>query len=59
MRYVIDIDGTICKEVLLPNGKKDYICDVSGKARFLGCLALQDNSVSENDNTSADEDKDV
>ena len=24
MRYVIDIDGTICKEVLLPNGKKDY-----------------------------------
>ena len=24
MKYVIDIDGTICKEVLLPNGKKDY-----------------------------------
>ena len=24
MRYVIDIDGTICKEVSCPNGKKDY-----------------------------------
>ena len=24
MKYVIDIDGTICNEVLLPNGKKDY-----------------------------------
>ena len=24
MKYVIDIDGTICKEVLLPDGKKDY-----------------------------------
>ena len=24
MRYVIDIDGTICKEVLLPNGKKEH-----------------------------------
>ena len=26
MKYVIDIDGTICKEVIIPNsgGKKDY-----------------------------------
>jgi len=24
MIYYIDIDGTICKEVFLPNGKKDY-----------------------------------
>ena len=24
MKYVIDIDGTICNEVLKPNGKKDY-----------------------------------
>ena len=24
MRYIIDIDGTICKEVILSNGKKDY-----------------------------------
>ena len=24
MKYVIDIDGTICKEVILPSGKKDY-----------------------------------
>lgn len=24
MKYVIDIDGTICKEVILENGKKDY-----------------------------------
>ena len=24
MKYVIDIDGTICKEILKPNGKKDY-----------------------------------
>ena len=24
MKYVIDIDGTICNEVLLPDGKKDY-----------------------------------
>ena len=24
MKYVIDIDGTICKEVILPDGKKDY-----------------------------------
>jgi phosphatidate phosphatase PAH1 len=24
MKYIIDIDGTICKEVILPNGKKDY-----------------------------------
>ena len=24
MIYIVDIDGTICKEVFLPNGKKDY-----------------------------------
>ena len=24
MKYVIDIDGTICNEVLKPDGKKDY-----------------------------------
>ena len=26
MKYVIDIDGTICHEVIIPNsgGKKDY-----------------------------------
>jgi len=24
MKYVIDIDGTICNEVFLPDGKKDY-----------------------------------
>jgi len=24
MKYVIDIDGTICNEVLKENGKKDY-----------------------------------
>jgi len=24
MKYVIDIDGTICKEVIMENGKKDY-----------------------------------
>jgi hypothetical protein len=24
MKYVIDIDGTICNEVLKPNGTKDY-----------------------------------
>ena len=26
MKYIIDIDGTICKEVIIPNsgGKKDY-----------------------------------
>ena len=24
MKYVIDIDGTICTEVLLANGSKDY-----------------------------------
>ena len=26
MKYVIDIDGTICKEIIIPNsgGKKDY-----------------------------------
>jgi len=24
MKYVIDIDGTICEEVLLPDGTKDY-----------------------------------
>ena len=24
MIYIVDIDGTICKEVFLPTGKKDY-----------------------------------
>lgn len=24
MKYVIDIDGTICKEVIMADGKKDY-----------------------------------
>ena len=26
MKYIIDIDGTICKEVIIPDsgGKKDY-----------------------------------
>jgi len=24
MKYIIDIDGTICNEIMLPNGKKDY-----------------------------------
>lgn len=25
MKYVFDIDGTICKEVFIKNGKKDYL----------------------------------
>jgi len=24
MKYMVDIDGTICKEIFLPDGKKDY-----------------------------------
>ena len=25
MKYIIDIDGTICKEIVLANGRKDYV----------------------------------
>ena len=57
--YLINLYNGSSTHQAIVSGKKDYIFDVSGKARFLGCLAVQDNSVSENDNTSADKDKDV
>ena len=34
MKYVIDIDGTICEEVILPNGKKDYANHIPNMKRI-------------------------
>jgi hypothetical protein len=44
MKYVIDIDGTICQEVIIPNsgGKKDYKNHIPLPARIERVNALYD-----------------
>ena len=42
MKYIIDIDGTICKEVILPNGKKDYANHIPMPERIAKVNALYD-----------------
>ena len=42
MKYIIDIDGTICKEVILENGKKDYENHVPIIERIAAVNALYD-----------------
>jgi len=42
MKYVIDIDGTICKEILKPNGKKDYALHEPMMDRIAKVNALYD-----------------
>ena len=44
MKYVIDIDGTICKEVILPDsgGKKDYANHIPMPERIAKVNALYD-----------------
>jgi len=44
MKYVIDIDGTICKEVIIPDsgGKKDYANHIPYMNRIAKVNALHD-----------------
>ena len=44
MKYVIDIDGTICKEVIIPDsgGKKDYANHIPMPERIARVNALYD-----------------
>jgi hypothetical protein len=44
LKYVIDIDGTICKEVIIPNsgGKKDYANHIPMPERIAKVNALYD-----------------
>ena len=42
MKYIIDIDGTICKEVILSNGKKDYANHIPYMDRIARVNALYD-----------------
>jgi hypothetical protein len=44
MKYVIDIDGTICKEVIIPDsgGKKDYANHIPMPERIAKVNALYD-----------------
>ena len=44
MKYVIDIDGTICKEVIIPDsgGKKDYANHIPITERIAKVNALYD-----------------
>ena len=44
MKYVIDIDGTICKEVIIPDsgGKKDYANHIPMYDRIAKVNALYD-----------------
>lgn len=42
MKYIIDIDGTICKEVILQDGKKDYSKHVPYMDRIARVNALYD-----------------
>jgi hypothetical protein len=42
MKYVIDIDGTICTEVLLANGQKDYANHIPMPERIAKVNALYD-----------------
>ena len=42
MKYVIDIDGTICQEVLKPDGKKDYALHAPMPERIAKVNALYD-----------------
>ena len=34
MKYVIDIDGTICEEIILADGKKDYANHIPNMKRI-------------------------
>ena len=42
MKFVCDIDGTICKEVILENGKKDYANHIPIPERIVKMNALYD-----------------
>ena len=44
MKYVIDIDGTICREVIIPDsgGKKDYANHIPMPERIAKVNALYD-----------------
>lgn len=42
MKYVIDIDGTICKEVFLSDGSKDYANHIPMPERIAKVNALFD-----------------
>ena len=42
MKYIIDIDGTICKEVFLADGKKDYANHIPYMDRIAKVNALFD-----------------
>ena len=49
MKYVIDIDGTICKEVIIPDsgGKKDYANHIPMPGVVNSISAVADETVKE------------
>jgi hypothetical protein len=42
MKYIVDIDGTICNEIILPDGQKDYANHVPFMNRIARINALYD-----------------